>query len=109
MGQMDTYFLFLETWKLKCSSDEAGLRFVAYFHAGTNSQGRTERERRGERTEDAWSLRRDCDPHLLSDGGRGLIGRTLLQERGRGNESGRRGMCWKCAGVCPWRRECRQS
>jgi hypothetical protein len=33
---MDAYLLFLETWELKCSGDEAGLRLIAYFHAWTH-------------------------------------------------------------------------
>jgi len=36
MCQMDAYLLFLEAWDLKCSSDEARFRLVAYFHARTH-------------------------------------------------------------------------
>jgi hypothetical protein len=35
MRQVNAYILFLETWELKCGGDEAGLRLIAYFHAGS--------------------------------------------------------------------------
>jgi hypothetical protein len=36
MGQMDAYFLFLEAWELKCSTDEVRLRLITYFDARTH-------------------------------------------------------------------------
>jgi hypothetical protein len=45
MGQMNAYLLFLETWELKCSGDEVGLRLIAYFHAGRKVRENGQREK----------------------------------------------------------------
>jgi hypothetical protein len=42
---MNAYLLFLETWELKCSGDEVGLRLIAYFHAGRKVRENGERKK----------------------------------------------------------------
>jgi hypothetical protein len=69
MGQMNAYLLFLETWQLKCSGDEVGLRLIAYFHAGRKVRQHGERKKGDDapRTHGLPTQSRDCSPAVSKD------------------------------------------